>query len=310
MVFIKQTDEEPMSADLYPLTLEPIVAALIWARPGEASQENEALPDNFFGTLLMADGNSRVAAGPQAGRSLAYLRQEWGPKLVGIESGGDYDGPLPVELKLKRTGDFALAVGLTEDSVWHFLSAGEDSSINAGFNPGLELKAAAQEAGRDPGLWSEFMPEYAVEPGQGLLLPRFCPMILGAGLSVAQIGPPARALPQWPLAGSNSEGLRLSSHSQAPAWLPEAMPEAGRTALFRSPSLKISLIVASHFSSVVNPDAATFLWPVFGRGRVRTRGPAPVTRLDQGKVLMLPAALGRYAVESGGLVGYLLIEAF
>ena len=299
-----------MSADLYPLTLEPIVADQIWARPGEEAQEDEVLPGNFFGTLLMAGGNSRVAAGPESGRSIAYLRQVWGPKLVGIESGGDYDGPLPVELKLKRTGDFALAVGLTEDSIWHFLSAGEDSSINAGFNPGLKVKTAAREAGRDPGRWSEFMPEYAVEPGQGLLLPRYCPMILGAGLSVAQIGPPASPLSNWPLAGSDPEGLRLSSQCEAPAWLPEAMPEAGRTALFRSPALKISLIVASHFSSVVNPDAATFLWPVFGRGRVRTRGPAPVTRLAPGKVIMLPAALGRYAVESGGLVGYLLIEAF
>lgn len=298
------------SADLYPLTLEPIVADQIWARPGEEASPDESLPPIFFGTLLMAGGGSRIVAGPQAGRSISYLRQIWGPKLVGVESGGDYDGPLPVELKLKRTGDFALAVGLTEDSVWHFLSAGEDSSINAGFNPGLKLNIAAKEAGRDAGRWSEFMPEYAVEPGQGILLPRHCPMLLGAGISVAQIGPPSKTIANWPLVGEGPEGLRQSVKSEPPVWLPEPMPGPGRTALFRGSNLKISLIAASHFSSVVNPDAATFLWPVFGRGRVRTRGPAPVTRLSPGKVVMLPAALGRYAVESGGLVGYLLVEAF
>ena len=68
-----------MSADLYPLTLEPIVADQIWARAGEDAPEDAALPGSFFGTLLMAGGNPRGNAGPTSGRSLAPLRHILGP---------------------------------------------------------------------------------------------------------------------------------------------------------------------------------------------------------------------------------------
>ncbi|MDL2260383.1 hypothetical protein LJB99_05880, partial [Deltaproteobacteria bacterium OttesenSCG-928-K17] len=298
-----------MSTELYPLTLEPLVAEQIWGRSVELPDDG-SLPAAFLGVMVMVAANSRVVAGPEAGRSLSYLRQMWGPKLMGSEAGGDYDGPLPVELKLRRTGDTALAVGLDSDSLWHFLAADENSSVNAGFQNDLDFQTAFQQAGDDAGRWSEFMPEQAVESGQNLFLPKFSPLLLGSGLTVAQISRPAKALPSWPLNGPTDEDLKLAAASASPVWLPAPPREDGQAnELARPGGLRVSLVTATHLSSAVNPEAATFLWPVAGQGRIRTRGPAPATRLTPGRVVMLPAGLGRYAVESGASVTYLLIEA-
>ncbi|MDR0881747.1 MAG: hypothetical protein LBP55_04300 [Candidatus Adiutrix sp.] len=300
-----------MSNDLYPLTLEPLVAEQLWSgRPGEPAPEEENLPPGFSsGTLFMATSNSRVAGGPQSGRGLGYLRQLLGADLMGVQAGGDFDGPLPVELKLKRTGESALAVGLTDYSLWFILAAEEDSSINVGFKPGLNFKSAAADAAGDPGRWSEFMPEYPVETGQILLLPKLAPLLLGAGLTVAQIGPPAGNLSNWPLASQSGEGLRLAAESESPLLLVPEEISPGRELLFDDEHCSVTLITTTHLSTVAAPEAATFLWPLAGQGRIRARGPAPVTRIQPGRVIMLPAALGRYAVESGASITYLLIEA-
>lgn len=300
-----------MSTELYPLTVEPSIGEQIWGRFSYPPPPDEGLPPGFsLGTLRLATDNSRVAAGPQAGRSLGQLRQLWGSKLVGSNAGGDPDRPLPVELKLKRTGEAALAVALADDSLWYFLSAEEDSTVNTGYRRGLNFKTAAAAAGRDPGRWSEFMPEYPVEAGQSLYLPPLAPLLLGAGLTVAQIGSPTSTLPRWPLPGDDQESLRLAAASEPPVWLKTREAAPGRVEIFNDPNLMISLITTGHLSSTISPEAATFIWPLSGQGRIRSRGPAPVTRMQPGRAIMLPAALGRYSVESGATVTYLLVEAF
>lgn len=300
-----------MSTELYPLTLEPAIGEQIWGRFSEPPPADESLPPGFsLGTLWLATDNSRVAAGPQAGRSLGHLRQLWGSKLVGSNAGGDPDRPLPVELKLKRTGEAAIAVGLNDDSLWYFLSADEDSTINTGYRRGLNFQTAASSAGRDPGRWSEFMPEYPVETGQCLYLPPMAPLLLGAGLTVAQIGPPTGSLSHWPLPGLDKQSLRLAAGSETPSWLKPKEVGPGRLEIFNDETLMVTLISAGHLTSTISPEAATFIWPLGGQGRIRSRGPAPVTRLQPGRVIMMPAALGHYAVESGASVSYLLVEAF
>lgn len=297
------------SAELYPITLEPSVAEQPWGLSEDFSAEESALK-GFSGTLLMAAGNSRAAAGPLAGRNLGYLRQLWGASLVGSRSGGDPDAPLPVELKLKRTDSAALAVSLTEDSLWYVLGTEEDSALNAGFLPGLDFREAAEEAGGDLGLWTDFMPEFPAQEGQCLFLPQNAPLLIGAGLTLAHIGPPARQLLTWPLPGPGVQGLKMAESARPPLWPVPRTLEPGRVEIYSGPDLSIQLITSSHLSDLTSPEAATFLWPVSGQGRIRARGPAPVTRLQPGRVVMLPAGLGRYAIESGGSVSYLLIEAF
>ena len=298
-----------MNSELYPLTLEPIVIEQFWRRT-EQSFLDEAIPREFTqGTLWMATENSRISAGPQSGRSLAYLKQTWGSDLVGSSLGGDLNGPIPVELKLKRTGENATAVALTEDSLWYFLDAEEDSFINTGYLEGLDFEQAAAEAGFDPQRWAKFMPEYPAESGTCLMLPEMSPLLLGPGLAVAQISPPARSLPQWPLPGRDPQALELARASRPPQWHKPDQTESGLIKFSHSERLKILMVTASEYSGMVSPEAATFIWPLSGQGRIRSRGPAPTTRLQPGKVTMLPAALGRFTIESAGKMTFLYIEA-
>lgn len=298
-----------MNPELYPLTLEPVITEKFWGRSGSSSLDSDDSSDFKQGTMLMATDHSKVLAGPLAGRSLGQLRQLWGSLLVGSLAGGDPDTPVAVELKLKRTGDMALAVALTENSLWYVLAADEDSSLNAGFRVDIDLAEAASEAEGDPGIWAEFMTEYPVEAGQCLYLPRLSPLLLGSGLTVAQIGSPARVSPHWPLAGTGADSFSLSSSIPQPVWLKTVAVGPGQGEFFRDTKLTVRLLAVSQFSSVVSQDSATFIWPLFGQGRIRTRGPAPATRLQPGRVVMLPAGLGRYAIGSRGTMGFLLIEA-
>ena len=284
----------------YPLTLEPIPAGQFQGRTGRPWPAGE-VPESSAGTLWLATDISRVAVGPQAGRGLGYLRHLWGTELLGLNAGGDPDTPLPVELKLKNTGEALQALSLTEYSLWYILAAEEEASIRAGFQGGPDLVQA--EIGADPDRWLKFIPEFEAEAGRCLWLPPGAPLVLGAGLTLAQLGPPARQLPAWPPPDARNDA------PLSPAWLPPTAAGPEEAVFFQDGRLSVRLITTARRSGLTAPEALTFIWPLFGHGRVLTRGPSPTTRLQPGRVVLLPASLGRYAVESVGTVSYLLIES-
>jgi hypothetical protein len=281
----------------YPLTLEPIPAEQFQDRSGRPWPVGE-MPEFSLGTLWLATDTSRVAAGPQAGRSLGYLRHLWGADMVGLNAGGDLDAPLPVELKLKNTGETVQTLALTEYSLWYILDAMEDALIRAGFRP----ETTQAEIGAGPGRWAEFMPEFEVEAGRFLWLPPGAPLLLGPGLTLAQCGPPSRPVPAGPPPGALTGPC-------SPVWLAPLTAGPEEALFFKDQRLSVRLVTTARRSDLTAPEALTFLWPLDGQGRVLCRGPAPTTRLQPGRAILLPAALGRYAVESAGTVSYLLIES-
>lgn len=260
-------------------------------------------------STLMAGESSRVATGPQAGCSLNQLRHLWGADLVGPSLAAEPRSPLPLELRLTRTAEAPLAVSLSEDCLWYLLDAQEDSSLNAGYIKGLDFERAAASAGADPGRWAEYMPQYPLESGSCLFLPQRAPLILGPGLTVAQIGRPAQSLSPWPLAGDGPEALELARLSASPFWPGFKSLEPGTAEIFNTRTLRVLLRTVSEYLGHSSPDVLTFIWPIAGQGRLRCRGPAPAIRLAPGRVLMLPAALGGYSVESSSQISYLHIEA-
>lgn len=299
-----------MSTELYPLTLEPIIAEQFWGRPDSSFYEDGPSSDYTFGTIWMATENSKVGAGPQTGRNLGYLKQRWGRDLIGSASEDAGDRSFPVELKLKRTGSASLTAALNADSLWYVLGAGEGGYLHAGYLPGLNIAAIAERAGGDPARWADSMPRYQVEEGQTLFLPALAPLILGPGLTMAQISPPAESPELWPLPGYGEEAVRRAAETGSPVWISPRPAKSGLIEIFQSESLQIHLVTSQHFSAVTVQEAATFIWPLFGQARIRCRGPASTTRLQQGRITLLPSSLGHYSVESSGAVGYLLIEAF
>jgi len=288
-----------MSGDaLYPLTLEPIPAEQFQDRSGRPWPAGE-VPEGNLGTLWLATDISRVAAGPHAGRGLGYLRHLWGADLVGHNAGEKPDAPLPIELKLKNTGETAQMLSLSDYSLWYVLAVAEEASLRAGFPEDL----ASFETEFNPGRWPEIMPKFAAEAGRCLWLPSGRPLFLEPGLTLAQIGPPAHPLPAWPSEGSSPD------LAQPPVWLvPEAAgPE--EAVFFQDEQLSVRLITTTQRSGLTASEALTFIWPLTGQGRVLTQGPAPATRLSPGRAVLLPAALGRYAVQTAGVISYLLIES-
>ena len=265
----------------YPLTLEPIPAEQFQDRSGRPWPAGE-VPAGNFGTLWLATDISRVAAGPQAGRGLGYLRHLWGADLAGLNCGDDPGLPLPVELKLKNTGETAQTLALTEYSLWYALE--KDSDFQA------------FEVGSDIDRGTEFRPEFEV--GSCLWLPQGTPLFLAAGLILAQIGPPSRPLPTKP-----------AEDPKAPHWLVPTEIGPEEAAVFQDQHLSVRLITTSQRGGLTAPEALTFIWPLAGQGRILTRGPAPTTRLSSGRAVLLPASLGRYSVESAGKITYMLIES-
>ncbi|UQZ90900.1 hypothetical protein C4J81_17455 [Deltaproteobacteria bacterium Smac51] len=297
-----------MNNDLYPLTLEPVISEQ-WGH-SESSIYDEEGPREFTqGLIRLAADNSRVAAGPMAGRTLGHLKQLWGADLVGANAADDPDAPFPLEMKMRRTGGSALAVGLDGVSLWFFLKAGDKSTLNAGFEAGLNLKAAAAEAGGDPGRWADYMPEYEAAGKTCLLLPPFSPLLLGAGLDVLQIGPPAAPLPVWPLDGGDGGSISRAAESDPPRWLAYESLGGGMEQVFDSENLTVTLVTTSLMRGVLSQDASTVIWPLEGQGRLRTQGPAPATRIQPGRAVVIPAGLGRYTIESGAEISCLIIEA-
>jgi hypothetical protein len=275
--------------------LEPIPAEQFQDRSGRLWPVGE-VPESSAGTLWLATDISKVAAGPQAGRGLGYLRHLWGADLMGLNAGGLPDSPLPVELKLKNTREAAQALSLTEYSLWYILAVTDEASLRAGWPEGLD----SAQAEIDPGRWPELLPGFEVEAGRCLWLPPGAPLLLGAGLTLAQIGPPARQFSLLP------ESL---DDPRPPVWLAPSVAGPEEAVFFQDRGLSVRLITTAHRSDMTASEALTFLWPLAGQGRVLTRGPAPTTRLQPGRAVLLPAALGRYAVDSGGTVSYLLIES-
>ena len=127
---------------------------------------------------------SRVAAGPHAGRTLAELAAEYGAELLGVEVWARYGARFPLLAKLLDCADWLSVqvhpdddqarrlVGPTEfgkTEAWHFLEADEGATILAGVKPGTTAEALEQaiRAGDVFGVAQRL----EVRPGQSLLIP-------------------------------------------------------------------------------------------------------------------------------------------
>ncbi|MDR2935038.1 MAG: hypothetical protein LBV70_04060, partial [Candidatus Adiutrix sp.] len=238
----------------YPLTLEPIPAEQFQGRSDRLWPAGE-VPEFSAGTFWLATDNSRVAAGPQAGRSLGYLRHLWGADLTGLSAGDHPDSPLPVELKLKNTGEASQTLSLTAYSLWYILAAEDEAALRAGWPEGPAEARAEIDLGRRPELW----PEFEAEAGRCLWLPQGAPLFLGAGLTLAQIGPPAGQFPPGPPTDAQAD-------PRPPVWLAPAAAGPEESVLFQDPPLSVRLITTAHRSDLTASEALTFIWPLAGQG--------------------------------------------
>jgi mannose-6-phosphate isomerase len=190
------------------LTFEPIYKSMPWGgarlpgflgvpvgpplAPGDPVGEAWVLSD--------VEGNSsRVAAGPQRGRTLRELIAEFPRELFG-DAGPPADGKFPLllkfidarqELSVQVHPDDALAERLRgagqrgKTEAWVVLAAGPDSRIYAGFRPGITAGdfRAAMATGTTP----ETLHNFAPNPGDAVFLEAGTVHAIGANVLLFEV---------------------------------------------------------------------------------------------------------------------------
>jgi mannose-6-phosphate isomerase len=176
------------------LPLEPQFRERVWG--GQRLRAS----DPPIGEAWIAFGDSVVATGPLAGRSLAGLAAEHGPALLGSSVHGRYGRRFPLLAKLLDCADWlSVQVHPTDEQArrmvgpeefgkteaWFFLQTTPDARILLGVRPGttaVELATAIRE-----GRVAEVAATVPVHGGEAVLIPAGTLHALGPGLLLYEI---------------------------------------------------------------------------------------------------------------------------
>jgi mannose-6-phosphate isomerase len=176
------------------LPLEPQFRERVWG--GQRLRAS----DPPIGEAWIAFGDSVVATGPLAGRSLAGLAAEHGPALLGSSVHGRYGRRFPLLAKLLDCADWlSVQVHPTDEQArrmvgpeefgkteaWFFLQTTPDARILLGVRPGttaVELATAIRE-----GRVAEVATTVPVHGGEAVLIPAGTLHALGPGLLLYEI---------------------------------------------------------------------------------------------------------------------------
>ena len=187
---------------LYPLLFAPILQYRLWG--GRRLAELLSAPQGVDGPIGEAwllsdrpDHQSRVVAGPLAGKTLGALLEEYPEQMLGKLAGRfrrfpvllkflDAHELLSVQVHPSDEQVEHLPAGETgKTEAWVVLEAGPESRIYAGLRPGTTLGElrSALAAGAIAGQLVGFTPK----PGDGLLLPAGTVHSLGGDLVVLEV---------------------------------------------------------------------------------------------------------------------------
>jgi mannose-6-phosphate isomerase len=309
---------------VHPLKFKPIFQRRIWGGrtlgamfgkalpPGEAIGESWELAD-------LAEGQSVVAEGPVAGKSLGELVREWGADLLGRAE--LFEGRFPLLIKYldakqvlsvqvhpdqayaaKHGGDVRV-----KNEAWYIVHAEENGCIYRGLKPGVDrdrFRSAIEN-----GTVETLLKRIPVRQGQCFYLPSGTIHALGAGVVVAEIQTPSDTtfrVFDWnrvdPATGRPRElhieqALDCISFDAA-----EEPPQQQRshvasvwttvTRLVSCPSFVIEKVRMVQGLDQEMPYAEPVVWMVLeGRGAVRYDSGRRELSFGRGDTVLLPAAL-------------------
>lgn len=313
-------DTNGLIMTVYPLVLEPILLEKIWGGRnlerlfGRTLPEGQAVGESWEVTDL-PEGVSRVAAGPDAGRSLHEVLIDWGMRLLGPAP--PVDGCFPLLIKFLDAEDM-LSVQVHPDQeacrriggdarvkheAWYIIEARGDAAIYAGLKAGVTREAFAQavEAGRS----DEMLHRIPVRAGDSYYLPSGTVHALGAGVVVAEVQTPSDTTYRvfdWNRLGDDGKprALHIAEamtciHFGEPPPVQQTRQHASdawttTTRLVTCPRFVIDKIRATEGYERRLTTGQMVIWMVLeGRGRLVTHGLEAAIGLQAGQSVIIPA---------------------
>lgn len=188
---------------VYPLIFEPVFKDYPWGGRNLAEKLGRTIPDGIVAEsweiAAHPNGQSRVANGPDAGKTLGELLDAWGYDLVGryntqsVEQGRfpllikllDANRWLSVQVHPDDSYGAAHAGDLGKTEMWVVLDAEPGAELIYGFKSGVDHDkfAAAVAAGKT----EQWLHRVAVQAGDVIFVPSGAIHALGPGIIVAEI---------------------------------------------------------------------------------------------------------------------------
>ncbi len=177
-----------------PVVFEPVAQPRLWGGQRLAELLNKRLPPEatIGETWELSDlsvAPTHVRGGPFAGRSVAELRNLWGPALSGPAG-----GPFPLLLKyLDARENLSVQVhpsrgGVTKHEAWYIVHADPGATLYLGLREGVTPAEVARAAGSADLV--QLLAQRPARVGELHFLPSGIIHALGAGVVVAEVQQP------------------------------------------------------------------------------------------------------------------------
>lgn len=303
---------------LYPYRFQPLLAERIWggqtlARFGKSLPPGRRIGESWEITDR-ANAQSAVINGPDAGHTLHDLVLRHGTHLLGTAAAGATRFPLLVKL-IDACDRLSVQVhpppavasrfgGEPKTEMWYVMAAQPGAELIAGLRHGVSRAQFEQALRESPDRIADLVHRLPVRAGDSLFVPAGRLHAIGAGLVLAEIqqnSDTTYRVYDW--------GRRDERGQPRPVHIPEALAAIDFTDV--EPALTPLPIRCPHFAvetlELSGPQTGTcdgtsfqILCCVTGRARVAGE------QLAGGEFVLLPAALGDYALEPLGQPATLL----
>ncbi len=192
-----------------PLVFEPILKPKIWGGRKLGELLGKRLPEageRYGESWECADlegGQSVVARGPQAGKTLGELVKTWGTDLLGraAPAGGRFpllikflDAAEPLSIQVHPGPEAAARRGghvPIKHEAWYVIDAEPGACIYRGLRPAVDADALRAVVTKRPAAILDFLERVPAKRGQAYFLPAGTVHALGAGVLVAEIQTPS-----------------------------------------------------------------------------------------------------------------------
>jgi hypothetical protein len=292
------------ATEIAPLSLAPIVAVRSWGATGHSSFNVPAKCDGVkWGEIWLATEdfglNNAVTSGPFAGNFLPFFKERWGVGFTGLLS-PQLKHVLSLSLRIERTGPQPGPVRVfSGDEFWYVLEAGVDSWLSFGTTS-------------DDGPWPDRLNKISPEPGDRFLLPKGLIRAQGPNLTILKAltaNSLVQTLYDWDrkpeVWGFTPPPKDIEIEKTEPLPL-KTVCEGRNRILYEGPAFSVKLINTNFVSE--KGEKLSLICPIKGRGRIQVSGQNDNLRLHPGQAVVLPAGLGRYSIESGTIISYLLFQ--